>query len=59
MPEAGDPMQSLGYLLAATAAALLGLTAYGASVANRLRAARQRRAVLQRRGPLSGTPDIR
>ena len=50
MPDAADPMQSIGYLLAAATAAVLGLLAYAASVANRLRAARERQGSLRSDG---------
>jgi hypothetical protein len=44
-------MRSVGYLLAAAAITLLGLLTYAASVASRLRAAREERARLRNRAP--------
>lgn len=47
MPEAGDPLVSVGYLLAAAAATALGLIGYAVVVARRLARARSRNATLR------------
>jgi hypothetical protein len=42
MPDAADPMASLGYLVAAVAVTVAGLGGYALSLAQRLRGARAR-----------------
>lgn len=42
MPEAGDPLVSVGYLLAAAAVTVIGLAGYGIALAQRLASARER-----------------
>ena len=51
MPEAVDPMVSVGYLVAAAVAALGGIAVYSISLAQRLAAARARHAELLERRP--------
>jgi len=46
MPEAVDPMVSVGYLVAAAAVALGGLAAYSIALMQRLVAARAHRSAL-------------
>lgn len=46
MPDATDPLGSVGYLVAAAAVALTTITAYGISLMQRLAAARARQREL-------------
>ena len=47
MPEAADPLMSVGYLLAAVGVTLVGLGGYGLTLAQRLASARQRNRELK------------
>jgi hypothetical protein len=51
MPDVADPFASVGYLVAAATMTVVGLLAYGLSVARRLGAERQRaRQLMEEQG---------